>query len=141
MTNPDFAAAIRRFPVRLMVCAVFIVLPILLPLAAAAQQSTTGSVVLDTMTAELHRAFTSLGRQASSGQDSDKQLPPYFLSYTVSDSSSISIRAQYGALAESASNHLRIADVQVRLGNPDLDNTHGSHRGTAVNSLQLPVTR
>ena len=140
MTNPDFAAAIRRFPVRLMVCAVFIVLPILLPLAAAAQQSTTGSVVLDTMTAELHRAFTSLGRQASSGQDSDKQLPPYFLSYTVSDSSSISIRAQYGALAESASNHLRIADVQVRLGNPDLDNTHGSHRGTAVNSLQLPVT-
>jgi predicted Zn-dependent protease len=30
--------------------------------------------------------------------------------------------------------------VQVRLGDPKLDNTHGKHRGTAVNSLQLPLT-
>ena len=91
------------------------------------------------MTAELHRAFTSLGRQGASAQNPEKQLPPYFLSYAVSDSSSISIRAQYGALAESSSNRLRVADVQVRLGNPNLDNTHGNHRGSAVNSLQLPL--
>ena len=30
--------------------------------------------------------------------------------------------------------------MQVRLGNPQLDNTHGNHRGSAVNSLQLPLT-
>ena len=95
--------------------------------------------MLDAMTTELHRAFTSLGRQDLNKQDADKQLPPYFLSYSVSDASMVSIRAQYGALVESSANHMRIADVQVRLGDPKLDNTHGNHRGSAVNSLQLPL--
>jgi predicted Zn-dependent protease len=67
-------------------------------------------------------------------------LPPYFLSYSVSDASSVSIQAQFGALVASASNHMRVADVQVRLGEPKLDNTHGTHRSSAVNSQQLPLT-
>jgi predicted Zn-dependent protease len=92
------------------------------------------------MTTELQRAFTSLGRQGAAGADADKQLPPYFLSYSVSDASTLSIQAQYGALVDSAANHVRVADVQVRLGDPKLDNTHGTHRGSAVNSLQLPLT-
>jgi predicted Zn-dependent protease len=29
--------------------------------------------------------------------------------------------------------------VQVRLGDPKLDNTHGNHRGSAVHSMQLPL--
>jgi predicted Zn-dependent protease len=29
--------------------------------------------------------------------------------------------------------------VQVRLGDPKLDNTHGTHRSSAVNSLELPL--
>ncbi len=86
------------------------------------------------MTTELNRAFSQLGKQGG-----DKQLPPYFLSYAVSDATSVSIRAQFGALADSSSNHVRVADVQVRLGSPALDNTHGDHRGSAVNSLQLPL--
>jgi predicted Zn-dependent protease len=32
-----------------------------------------------------------------------------------------------------------VADIQVRLGEPKLDNTHGTHRASAVNSIQLPV--
>ena len=36
-------------------------------------------------------------------------------------------------------NRVRVADIQVRLGDPKLDNTHGSHRGSAVNSLELPL--
>jgi predicted Zn-dependent protease len=95
------------------------------------------------MTTELHRAFTSLGKPApsqpqSSATDS-QQLPPYFLSYSVSDASFVSIRAQYGALAESSTSRARVADVQVRVGDPKLDNTHGTHRASAVNSLQLPL--
>ena len=86
------------------------------------------------MTAELHRAFTSLGKQGDANQ-----LPPYFLSYSVSDASAVSIQAQFGGLVDSSANHLRVADVQVRLGSPKLDNTHGTHRGTAVTSLQLPL--
>jgi len=58
----------------------------------------------------------------------------------VSDASSVSIQAQFGALVASASNHMRVADVQVRLGEPKLDNTHGTHRSSAVNSQQLPLT-
>jgi predicted Zn-dependent protease len=111
------------------------------------------------MTTELHRAFTSLGKSpiATSSAPSptpaagdaiggtatssagDKQLPPYFLSYTVRDTSFVSIRALYGALAESSAGRTRSADVQVRVGDPKLDNTHGTHRGSAVNSQQLPL--
>jgi predicted Zn-dependent protease len=86
------------------------------------------------MTTELHRAFTTLGKQG------DKQAPPYFLSYTVSDASAVSIRTEFGALVDSSANHVRVADVQVRLGSPSLDNTHGGHRASAVNSLQLPLS-
>jgi len=113
------------------------VLSLALPAAGGAQAATP--VLLDAMTTELHRAFTSLGKPGPGKQESDKQLPPYFLSYSVSDASFVSIRAQYGALVDSSANHVRVADVQVRLGDPKLDNTHGTHRSSAVNSLQLPL--
>jgi predicted Zn-dependent protease len=95
-------------------------------------------IVLDAMTAELHRAFTSLGKTAGTGDE--KPLPPYFLSYAVSDATYANIRAQYGALVDSAGGRVRVADVQVRVGDPKLDNTHGEYRGSAVNSVQLPLT-
>ncbi len=149
--------------------AILAALPLALP-AARAQQTTPvphptnpGSsshpsagapVLLDAMTTELHRAFTSLGTPvvaaslASAAGDTkgviapptdSQQLPPYFLSYSVSDASSVSIRAQYGALAESSTSRTRVADVQVRIGSPSLDNAHGTHRASAVNSQQLPL--
>ena len=108
--------------------------------SAVTKDATPGSsVLLDTMTGELQRAFTLLGRPGPNQKDADKLLPPYFLSYSVADATSVTIRAQYGALADSTSNHVRVADVQVRIGDPKLDNTHGNHRATAVNSLQLPL--
>jgi TldD protein len=94
-------------------------------------------VLLDAITTELHRAFTALGKPAAT--EGDKQLPPYFLSYSVSDTSYVSVRAQYGALSDSSASKVRVADVQVRVGDPKLDNTHGNHRASAVNSLQLPL--
>src|SRR6202021_1816652 len=69
--------------------------------AASAQQQAT-PVLLDAMTTELHRAFTSLGKPGPGQPDPDKQLPPYFLSYSVSDASYVGIQAQYGALVNSA---------------------------------------
>ena len=112
--------------------------PVLHP---ANQNPSAGTpALLDAMTTELHRAFTSLGKQAPGKQDSEKQLPPYFLSYTVSDASYVAIRAQFGALVDSSASRMRVADVQGRLGDPKLDNTHGTHRSSAVNSLQLPLT-
>ena len=134
-----------------------VVLPLLL-LSAAAQTQQPVPVVLEAMTGELHRAFTSLGKSpsavspasspappaipvadATSAASADEPLPPYFLSYTVRDTNYVSIRALYGALAESSAGRTRSADIQVRVGDPKLDNTHGTHRGSAVNSLQLPL--
>jgi hypothetical protein len=104
-----------------------------LPVAAAAQQQ-AAPVILDVMTAELHRAFTSLGKQGD-----DKQLPPYFLSYSVSDATAVMIQAQYGAVVSNADAHIRVADVQTRVGTPKLDNAHGTHRASAVTSTELPL--
>jgi TldD protein len=127
-----------RFAPGRCLCAAIAASALLIPAAAPAQKTTP--VLLDAMTTELQRAFTSLGKQVPGKPDSDKQLPPYFLSYSVSDASGVSVRAQFGALVDSSANHARVADVQVRLGSPGLDNTHGAHRGSAVNSLQLPLT-
>jgi TldD protein len=118
--------------------AVFAFSVLALPATAGAQRQAT-PVLLDAMTTELHRAFTSLGKQGLGKPEAGQQLPPYFLSYSVSDASFVNIRAQYGALVDSSANHARVADVQVRLGDPKLDNTHGNHRASAVNSLQLPL--
>jgi TldD protein len=126
-------AVVRRLANRAAFRAVFAVLALALSIASGAQQQATPPL-LDAMTTELHRAFTSLGKQGDA-----KQLPPYFLSYSVSDATITMIQAQYGALLNTASNHMRVADVQVRLGEPKLDNTHGVHRSSAVNSATLPL--
>jgi TldD protein len=110
------------------------VVSLLIGLSAAPIHAQSSPVLLDAMTAELHRAFTSLGKQGD-----EKQPPPYFLSYSVRDEDAVAIRAQYGALAGDSSMHSRQADVQVRIGDSKLDNTHGDHRGSAVYSLRLPL--
>jgi TldD protein len=132
-------AAVRRFVPgprnRLIALSSALVLTPFLALPATAQQATP--VLLDAMTTELNRAFTSLGKPAAAGDD--KQLPPYFMSYSVADASAVAIRAEFGALADSSSVRDRQADVQIRLGEPKLDNTHGNHRGSGVRSFQLPL--
>ncbi len=136
----DAPRSASRFAQGFLFRGVVAALALALSVAARAQQPARAPVLLDAMTTELHRAFTSLGRQTVGQQDAGKQLPPYFLSYSVSDASYVAIRAQFGALVDSSANRVRVADVQVRLGSPALDNTHGTHRGTAVTSLQLPLT-
>jgi predicted Zn-dependent protease len=127
--NWVLASVAAIIPILFAACTVFVATPSL-----RAQQP--APVLLDAMTTELHRAFTTLGKD---GTATDKQLPPYFLSYSVSDADQVAIRAQFGAIVDSSSNRVRVADIQVRLGEPGLDNTHGNHRGSAVNSLQLPL--
>src|ERR1039457_1321574 len=130
-------AAMGRSALNSRKCRVFAALAVILLSATAPAQQTPA--LLDTMTSELQRAFTSLGKQAPGKTDPGKQLPPYFLSYSVSDASAVAIRAQYCAVTDSSATHVRVADVEVRLGEPKLDNTHGNHRGSAVNSVSLPL--
>ena len=98
------------------------------------------SVLLDAMSDELHRALTDLGSSVQPGKAATTAQPkPYFLSYSVADAQSVSLTAQYGAITADEANHARTADVQVRLGTPALDNTHGDHRTSALTTLQLPL--
>jgi TldD protein len=136
--RPRFVSSIGNSAVA--TAAVFLSAAIVVTPPASRAQQPKAPPLLDAMTSELHRAFTSLGKPAAGTQASDKQLPPYFLSYAVSDASYAGIRAQFGALVDSATSRVRVADIQVRLGEPSLDNTHGTHRGTAVNSAPRKKT-
>jgi TldD protein len=95
------------------------------------------TVLIDTMESELHRAMGSLGNTAT---DATQQPKPYFLSYAVADADGIVISAQFGAIVGSNENRRRMADVQVRLGTPAEDNTHGDHRNSALTTVPLPLT-
>jgi predicted Zn-dependent protease len=87
------------------------------------------------MKAELNRAVTDLTKGAKADQPA-----PYYISYSAEDTSSVVLSAQSGALITSRTSHYRLADIQVRVGSPALDNTHGTHRSAAVKTVRLPLT-
>lgn len=87
---------------------------------------------------ELHRAMSSLGTAPTA--TAAAQPKPYFLSYSVADTEHVALSAEYGAMVNAVSNHARIADIQIRIGTPALDNTHGDHRTSALTTMPLPLT-
>ena len=103
-------------------------------------------VLLQAMQTELTRAMANLGSAAVAPAASANAKPPvpqpkpYFLSYSVADAESVNITAQYGAVTASNDSHTRTADVQIRLGTPAQDNTHGDHRTSALTTVALPLT-
>ncbi len=111
--------------------------------AIAADQKTDAAagdpVLMQAMQAELHRAMTELGSTPVANAKTPA-IKPYFVSYAVADAETVSISAQYGAIVSSTGRHSRVADVQVRLGSPTLDNTHDTHRTSALTTYPLPLT-
>jgi TldD protein len=100
-------------------------------------------VLMQAMETELQRAVADLGNAITPVASTNEKTPaikPYFLSYSVADAESVSINAQYGAITSSNESHSRTADVQVRLGSPLLDNTHDTHRTSALTTLPLPLS-
>jgi predicted Zn-dependent protease len=102
---------------------------------SAAEPKQANAALLDAMSTELKRAMSSLGTAGN-----EKQPKPYYLSYTVSDSDSFSMTAQYGAISLQNQSRRRTADVQMRIGAPSQDNTHGDHRNSALTTIPLPLT-
>jgi len=86
--------------------------------------------VLATMQGELNRAKTDLAKTDPA---------PYFLSYTVYDQDQIIIIATYGGILTNTVSKRRSADVTMRVGTPQLDNTHGQSRGSGMTSGELPL--
>jgi predicted Zn-dependent protease len=104
--------------------------------SSTAKPLASDTVLLSALDAELKRAMSSLGTDGAAAQ----QPKPYFLSYAVDDATTVNIAAEYGAIVNSNQSRVRSVDVQVRLGSPAEDNTHGDHRNSALTSLPLPLT-
>src|SRR5215467_11919509 len=90
----------------------------------------TNDPVLRAMQTELARAVAELAKS---------EQPPYYLGYTVYDQDFVVLAGAYGSVFGSNNVHRRFADVTMRVGSPDLDNTHGQSRSSGVTSGTLPV--
>ncbi|MFZ3264212.1 MAG: metallopeptidase TldD-related protein [Terriglobales bacterium] len=94
------------------------------------QTDSADDLLLATMQKELHRGQVELARQDPA---------PYFTSYNVTDGETMVIMASQGAILTATRTRQRVADVSMRIGKPDLDNTHGSDRSSGITSGSLPV--
>ncbi len=81
------------------------------PLAAEEVASTP---VLDAMQAELERSMDKLATEPD---------PPYFLSYEITERYSAFVRGSFGTLESSSEARSRQLDVDLRVGDYQLDNT------------------
>lgn len=91
------------------------------------------SVLLKAMRDEMKRAMEDL---QLGGMDK-----PYFVSYSVLESTSVQASAVLGAIASSREGSSRLLAVEVRVGDKDLDNTNFSTRpdfGSALASAAFP---
>jgi len=83
----------------------------------------TASPILVAMRQELSRAMDDLKKQP---------MPPYFLSYQITETHSVSVHGAYGTIASSNENQVRLLGIDLRVGNTTLDNTHPIRGGMPV---------
>jgi TldD protein len=83
------------------------------PLPARAQ-SAEPAPVLHAMKAELARSLAALKTQPE---------PPYYLSYEVTDQSSVTVSGSFGYVTGSSESRSRVLGVDLRVGDYTLDNT------------------
>ena len=95
----------------------------------AAPSSSSNDLLLATMEKELHRGQTELAKQDPA---------PYFTSYDVTEGESLVILSAQGGILTSSHTSHRSADVNMRIGTPALDNTHGQDRISGITSGHLP---
>ncbi len=84
------------------------------PLRSSPQQA-AGDPVLATMQRELARLSHDLEKAP---------VPIYFLSYQLTDNRAVRVAASFGALVDSGEQDVRVLDVDLRVGDRALDNTH-----------------
>ena len=102
-----------------------------MPEPARASGATAASL-LGAMQQELDRSYAALSKA---------DPPAYFLGYTVTESQRAEVQGSNGALLSSQEQRTRWLEVQVRVGNYELDNTHkgGDRRGVQPATPGSPV--
>jgi len=88
------------------------------------------SPLLDVMMSENQRWMRTLTKQPD---------PAYFLGYTITDQRSVTLEAEGGAIVTDSDDTDRNLDVEVRVGSPQLDNTH--QLSDDPNGLNAPLSR
>ena len=103
---------------------------------AVAQQK-SADPVMDAMTKELGRSFQNLKKTP---------VPPYFLAYQLTDNRAIQVVGSFGALTFTGDDRTRVLDIDLRVGDYTLDNTHplrgdARFRGSAdgLGSMRMPL--
>src|SRR5215831_7012060 len=71
--------------------------------------------VLATMRQELDRSLRNFKKVP---------LPPYFLAYELTDNRAVNVSTSFGSLISTSDQTTRVLDVDVRVGDFKLDNTH-----------------
>lgn len=106
----------------------------IVPLAA---QQTTPDPVLNAMQQELTRSFKNLQKAP---------VPPYFLSYQLTDNRAVDVTSSFGALTGSSEMTTRLLDLDLRVGDYALDNTHplrgadaGMNFGNQAERQKMPL--
>jgi len=75
--------------------------------------------VLGVMAAELDRSIEVLSKESP---------PLYFLSYEITQQDRASVVASFGAVSRNSRSEDRVLDIDLRVGDKDLDNTHPTGR-------------
>jgi len=75
------------------------------------------AALLDMLDTELQRNFTTLS-------DPDLDPPAYFMAYTVTGTEELYLEAEDGTLLRNDQDRRRELDIDVRVGSPQLDNSH-----------------
>ena len=88
-------------------------------LCAAAQPA--ASPVLQAMKSELDRSMEKLKTQP---------VPPYFLGYEIVETRDFGIAAEFGKILNSRESRRRQLDIDLRVGDYNLDNTREIRGGT-----------
>lgn len=86
------------------------------------------SPVLQAIKDELARSMDTFKTQV---------VPPYFLSYEITETQSMSVYGAFGTLTYSGESRRRQLDIDLRVGDYKLDNTHSIRGGNS----RSPVTR
>src|SRR5208282_4303975 len=114
-------------PLRIRIVAAAL-LALLTPVLKAQDAET--ATILAAMKAELARS-----QQAFKAQP----LQPYFLSYEITDDQVVSVTGTFGKLQTSGQSRSRQLDIDLRVGNSHLDNTHGTRQEAADASAPIYV--
>jgi TldD protein len=94
--------------------------------AAVCATGQSPSPVLQAMQTELYRSMQKLKTEP---------VPPYFLSYEIVDTHSYVVSGAFGKLTRSGENHRRQLDIEMRVGDYSMDNTHEIRGGIPMGSI------